>query len=76
MQVDIDGDGFGNCCGTDTNNDCEVNFLDVALFAEAFLTADPLHDFNNDGMVNFLDYPFMVNSIFEMPGPSALANCQ
>ncbi|MEM7081249.1 MAG: NPCBM/NEW2 domain-containing protein [Pseudomonadota bacterium] len=74
-QLDTDGDGFGNRCDADTNNDCEVNFLDVALFGGAFQSTDPLHDFNGDGVVNFLDYPVMVNSIFGAPGPSSLANC-
>jgi hypothetical protein len=31
-QRDTDGDGYGNWCDADLNNDLKVNFADLALF--------------------------------------------
>jgi len=74
-QVDTDGDGFGNACDVDTNNDCVVNFLDVSAFSEAFLSTNELFDFNVDGVVNFLDFNLVSQYFLGAPGPSALASC-
>lgn len=74
-QKDTDADGFGNACDVDTNNDCVVNFLDIAQFADAFLGSDELFDFNDDGVVNFLDFNLVSQYFLGAPGPSALAMC-
>ena len=55
-QFDADGDGFGNACDPDLNNDGLVDFRDLNLLAEVFFTSDPNADFNEDGIVNFLDF--------------------
>lgn len=74
-QLDTDGDGFGNACDADTNNDCVVNFVDLAAFGDAFLTSMALFDFNGDGAVNFIDISTLSNAFLGQPGPSATATC-
>jgi hypothetical protein len=73
LQVDTDGDGYGNSCDADFNNDGVSNTLDIPLFTSAFLAGDLLVDFNEDGIVNTLDIPDFVRLFFNAPGPSALA---
>ncbi len=71
-QEDTDFDGFGNICDADFNGDFIVNFLDVGLFVNVFMTNDVNADLNSDGAVNFLDFGIMVNFLFFLPpGPSA-----
>ena len=36
-QINTNGDGFGNRCDPDLNNDGVVNFLDFGLFSSHFL---------------------------------------
>lgn len=70
-QRDSDGDGFGNRCDADLNNDGTVNFADLQLFRQRFGSSDPDADFNGDGVVNFADLAIF-NSLFgRAPGPSA-----
>jgi len=74
-QIDTDGDGFGNACDADLNNDNIINFLDLGRFRNAF-GADgeaPEADFNGDGAVDLLDLEVMKAGFFGAPGPSALA---
>lgn len=71
-QRDTDGDGYGNTCDADLNNDRIVNFLDLGLMQAVFFTSDPDADFNGDGFVNFLDLGIMKLLFFEPPGPSAV----
>lgn len=68
-QTDTDDDGYGNPCDADFNNDCIINFLDVALFTNEFLGMAPLFDLNLDGVVNFLDYAELTGDFLGMPGP-------
>jgi hypothetical protein len=49
------GDGYGNVCDPDLNNDAIVIFSDVGLLKAVFFSADPDADFNDDGAVNFVD---------------------
>jgi Dockerin type I domain len=67
-QRDTDGDGFGNACDPDLNNDGVINFLDLATLRERFFTDDPDADFNGDGVVNFLDLSIMSSMFFGQPG--------
>ncbi|MEL7240710.1 MAG: hypothetical protein AAGK78_17775, partial [Planctomycetota bacterium] len=70
-QRDTDGDGIGNICDADLNNDCIVNVQDLGLFRQVFFTNDPDADFNGDGVVNAIDLGQMRLRFFDVPGPSA-----
>ena len=54
-QRDTNGNGRGNRCDADLNNDGIVNALDLGIFKKRFGTHDPDADFNGDGIVNALD---------------------
>ncbi|MEM7082998.1 MAG: dockerin type I domain-containing protein [Pseudomonadota bacterium] len=80
-QRDTDNDGQGNICDFDYNNDCVINFLDLAALSFAFGSIvgdqnfDENIDLNEDGVINFLDFGMPPNN-FETyfngpPGPSA-----
>lgn len=75
LQTDVDGDGFGNWCDGDLNNDCIVNFDDLNLFKLVFFSTDPVADFNTDNSVNFDDLAILKTLFFGPPGPSAAASC-
>ncbi len=72
-QRDADGDGYGNFCDADLNNDGITNALDLGLFRQVFFTTDPDADFNGDGIVNALDLGILKQLFFQPPGPSGLA---
>ena len=71
-QLDSDGDGYGNACDSDLNNDSVINAIDLGLIKAAFFTTGPDADFNDDGVVNAIDLGIMKASFFGAPGPSAL----
>ena len=73
-QRDTDGDGFGNVCDADLNNDCIVNFADLHLIRSLFFTRDPNCDLNGDGWVNFPDLHLIRSMVFAEPGPSGVPN--
>ncbi|MEM6638558.1 MAG: dockerin type I domain-containing protein [Pseudomonadota bacterium] len=73
-QLDGDGDGLGNACDADINNDCTVNFIDLGLFRQVFFSSDGVADFNGDGTVNFLDLGILRQRFFTPPGPSGVPN--
>ncbi len=70
-QRDTNGDGFGNSCDPDLNNDGTVNFGDFNLFRAAWLTNDADADFNGDGSVNFGDFNIFRSFWLQAPGPGA-----
>ncbi|MFK8032202.1 MAG: VWA domain-containing protein [Gammaproteobacteria bacterium] len=74
-QTDTNGDGYGNQCDADINNDCVINFLDVVQIQDLFFSDDADADFNVDGTVNFIDYFVMTSSFLASPGPSANVSC-
>ncbi len=71
-QIDTNGDGIGNQCDPDLNDDLQVNFGDLALFKERFFPRpyDPDADFNGDGSVNFGDLARLKELFLNGPGPS------
>lgn len=75
-QKDTDGDGFGNPCDGDLNNDFKTNTLDLNLYKLVHRTKegnskyDPNADFNNDGEINTLDLNIYKNLHRNPPGPS------
>ena len=71
-QRDTNGDGFGNICDTDLNNDNITNGLDVGALKLQFLTPGPDADFNGDAIVNGLDVGILKLYFLMPPGPSGL----
>ena len=72
-QRDSNGDGFGNACDFDFNNDCTVNFIDLAAMTDDFLSSGDLDtDINGDGVVNFIDVSQFQSRFLSPPGPSGL----
>lgn len=69
-QTDSDGDGIGNACDPDLNNDCTVDFEDLGALKSVFFSTDADADFNSDGTVDFLDLGVMKQRFFGRPGPS------
>jgi len=78
-QHDTDGDGYGNLCDGDLNNDGSTNTLDLNLYKLAHRTAmgDPNYnddaDFNSDGRINTLDLTIYKGLHRQPPGPSCCA---
>jgi hypothetical protein len=74
-QLDTNGDGYGNACDPDLNNDGTVNAADIGPFKAAFNTAAPGSDadFNGDGVVNAADIGLFRARFNRPPGPSGLA---
>ena len=75
-QLDPDADGFGNRCDPDFNNDLIVNFLDLQILSERFLSADVEADLNGDGSVDFIDFAIFSDFFLIPPGPGALGQNQ
>lgn len=69
-QRDTDGDGHGNACDGDFNQDCIVNPVDLGRFRSAFFSASPLHDLDGNGVVNPVDLGIFRSLFFSVPGPS------
>jgi hypothetical protein len=78
-QVDTDGDGYGNLCDGDLNNDGSTNTLDLNLYKQAHRSAvgdanyDVDADFNGDGQINTLDLNIYKGLHRKPPGPSCCA---
>ncbi|MFK8017509.1 MAG: PKD domain-containing protein [Gammaproteobacteria bacterium] len=69
-QLDTDGDGIGNACDPDLNNDGVVNVVDLGILRSVFFTNDPDADFNGDGIVNVIDLGILRSRFFLPPGPA------
>jgi hypothetical protein len=73
-QRDSNGDGYGNACDPDLDNNGTVNFLDVGLMKSVFFTDDADADLDGNGSVNFLDVGILKEFVFQPPGPSGLVH--
>ena len=73
-QLDSNGDGFGNACDADLNDDCVVNSTDLGLLRLVFFSNDADADLNGDGVVNSTDLGLMRLGFFQPPGPAAEPN--
>jgi hypothetical protein len=78
-QLDTDGDGYGNICDGDLNNDGTTNTLDLNLYKLAHRTVcgDANYnldaDFNADCRINTLDLNIYKGLHRKPPGPSCPA---
>lgn len=72
-QNDSDGDGYGNACDPDLDNDNVVNFSDLAIMKSLFFGTDPDADLTGDGAVNFADLAIMKTLFFGPPGPTGVS---
>lgn len=72
-QRDTNGDGFGNACDADLNNDLIVNTIDLGIFRSVFFTNDADADFDGGGIVNAVDLGILRASFFQPPGPGAVS---
>jgi hypothetical protein len=70
-QTDTDGDGYGNACDADLNNDGFVNSLDLALMRASFARRNVPADLDGNGIVNSLDINRFAALFGKAPGPSA-----
>lgn len=68
-QRDTDGDGYGNMCDADLNNNNLVNLQDLGLFKSVYGSSDPNADFNGDGNVNLQDLGIFKSLYGKAPGP-------
>ena len=76
-QRDTDGDGIGNLCDADLNQDCVVQVTDLGLFRTVFFTDDADADFNGDGAVNVVDLGIIRIEFFNdyaVDNPSGVVN--
>ena len=71
-QRDSDGDGYGNWCDADLNNDNIVNAADMYAIRPLYYTNNADADFNGDGIVNAMDVGLLRRMYGKSPGPSAL----
>lgn len=69
-QRDSNGDGYGNRCDADLDNNQIVDVADFFIFLNRFKSQDPDADLNGDGRVNRADFFLLRNLIFNPPGPS------
>jgi hypothetical protein len=78
-QLDADGDGYGNACDPDLNNDGVVNINDLnRLKARLGVTpvVDAAADLDGNGAVNINDLNRLKSFLGKPPGPSGLhPNC-
>ncbi len=74
-QRDTHGDGYGNLCDPDLDNNGTVDFRDLELLKAEFFNSGAGQDADLDGdeQVNFADLQIMKDFFFGPPGPSGVA---
>ena len=71
-QRDTNGDGYGNVCDPDLDDNDLVNRADIRLLKAALFTADADADLNGDGIVSLVDLGIAKQFLFEAPGPRGM----
>ena len=76
-QEDTDGDGYGNACDADFNNDGFVDIQDLAIFGECLSAPGQgvragcfMVDLNSDHRMSSMDYMILETLWNQPPGPS------
>ncbi|MFK8015240.1 MAG: choice-of-anchor B family protein [Gammaproteobacteria bacterium] len=74
-QRDTHGDGYGNVCDPDLDNNGTVNVVDLGLLRNVFFNSGEGQDadLNGDNVVNVTDLGIMRSYFFGPPGPSGVA---
>jgi hypothetical protein len=75
-QQDTDGDGYGNRCDADLDNNVFVNSIDFSTFKQRLLTTDPDADLDGSGFVNSIDFSIFKTLLLCPPGPTGRASSQ
>ncbi len=74
-QCDTDGDGYGNHCDADFDDNLVVNSFDLAEMRANFgLTGPSEYDLNCNQIVNSFDLSLLREMFGAAPGPSALVD--
>ncbi len=73
-QRDSNGDGYGNACDADLDDNCIVNAQDWFIMRERIGTDDADADLNGDGVVNGIDALTLFQNRFAPPGPSGITD--
>jgi probable HAF family extracellular repeat protein len=71
-QRDTDGDGFGNRCDGDLDQNRFVNITDLGIFKARFGTSNADADLDGNGFVNITDLGIFKSLFGKAPGPSGL----
>lgn len=69
-QRDTDGDGVGNRCDPDLDQDGLVSFADLAILNGRLGSSDEDADFDGNGVVDAGDTAILSSFFFGAPGPS------
>jgi len=72
-QRDTNGDGYGNICDADLNNDGLVTITDFLILRSVLNTVDADADLNGDLLVTITDFLLLRNNLNQPPGPSDVA---
>lgn len=71
-QRDTDGDGYGNRCDPDFNQNQIVDPTDFSRMKVKLGTASELEDLNGNGIVDPMDFSILKSTLGKVPGPSGL----
>jgi hypothetical protein len=69
-QRDSNGDGYGNLCDADFNDNGLVDPTDFSALKAALGTPSPDHDLNGNGIVDPTDFSLAKSLFGTVPGPS------